>query len=225
MEPCPCEHTCRTPDRSTKQLATPMQLLLASNNADKITEIRAAFELLDLEFLTAADVPHIPEVVEDGDTLEENAIKKATTLARETGLWALADDTGLEVTALNGAPGVYSARYAGEDVTYEDNCRKLLAEMTGRDDRAARFRCVIALSNPAGDARTVDGLCTGIITRAARGAEGFGYDPIFQPDGHDETFAELSVPQKNGISHRGRALAAALEAWGEILKRPDQGAS
>lgn len=194
-----------------------MKLLLASNNSDKIVEIRAAFAALHLDILTAADVPHIPEVVEDGDTLEANAIKKATTLARATGLWALADDTGLEVAALNGAPGVYSARYAGEDVTYADNCCKLLTEMENHDKRDAQFRCVIALCDPGGQARTVDGVCAGIITREARGTEGFGYDPIFQPAGHAQTFAELSLAQKNRISHRGQALNAARAAWGDVL--------
>lgn len=199
-----------------------MKLLFASRNREKLEEIRALFSLPGLELGSALDYPELPDVVEDGDTLEANAIKKATSLARGTGCWSLADDTGLEVEALDGAPGVYSARYAGEAATYDDNCTKLLRELSGQVNRRARFRTAIALSSPEGDARTVSGRCDGVITEARRGHRGFGYDPIFLPDGYEETFAEMSAALKNSISHRGRALRKAQEAWGELIaSQPD----
>ncbi len=194
-----------------------MKLLIATRNAHKLREIREIFDLPDLDVVSALDFPEIPDVVEDGATLEANAIKKAVTLARATGLWSMADDTGLEVTALNGAPGVYSARYAGENASYADNNRKLLGALGGAANRSAQFRCVIALADPSGEARTVAGVCRGRIADAARGDGGFGYDPLFIPDGFDRTFAELSAEEKNRISHRGRALAEARRAWSRLL--------
>jgi XTP/dITP diphosphohydrolase len=157
--------------------------------------------------------------VEDGDTFEANAVKKAVEIARATGCWALADDSGLEVDALGGAPGVYSARYAGEPCSNEANNEKLLRELAGRENRAARFRCVIALSDPEGNARTVDGDCRGSIAHRERGTGGFGYDPLFVPDGYNETYAELSPEVKHSISHRGRALRKAHDAWAGLLRR------
>lgn len=194
-----------------------MKLLLATRNRHKLEEIRACFNLAHLDIVSALDLPDLPEVEEDGDTLEANAEKKAATLARLTGLWALADDTGLEVDALDGAPGVYSARYAGSGATYADNCRKLLGALRNESRRTARFRCVIALSDPAGETRWVEGCCEGVILHAPRGEGGFGYDPVFQPDGHGETFAEMASAAKNAISHRGRALQRAAAAWDRFL--------
>ncbi len=195
-----------------------MKLLLATRNRDKITEIRALFESPGLHVISATERPELPDVVEDQPTLEGNAEKKARECALHTGLWAMADDTGLEVAALDGAPGVYSARYAGPGATYADNCRKLLEAMDGVEHRRARFRSVIALSDPRGETRWVDGVCEGEITRESRGEGGFGYDPIFLPDGHDQTFAELDLEEKNRISHRGRALVRAREEWRSILQ-------
>jgi XTP/dITP diphosphohydrolase len=129
----------------------------------------------------------------------------------------MADDSGLEVAALNGAPGVYSARYAGEDVSYDANNVKLLKELTGKADRSAAFRTVIALSDPAGNTRTVEGRCDGVIIDACRGDHGFGYDPLFVPAGYEQTFAELTSDVKNRISHRALALKAAESAWSDIL--------
>jgi XTP/dITP diphosphohydrolase len=159
----------------------------------------------------------VPDVVEDGVTLEENAKKKAVEIALATGCWAMADDSGLEVDALNGAPGVYSARYAGEHCSYADNNVKLLEALAGKTKRTARFRTVIALSDPAGSVETVSGECIGTVIEEQRGTNGFGYDPLFVPDGYSQTFAELSAEVKNRISHRANALQNAHDAWGPLL--------
>lgn len=194
-----------------------MKILIASRNAHKIQEIREIFDLPGVEWVSTAEFPELHDVEEDGDTFEANAIKKATELARATGLWALADDSGLEVTALGNAPGVWSARYAGEPCNHANNNAKLLRELAGQTDRSARFRCVAALSDPTGRAETVSGACPGRIVDALRGAQGFGYDPLFVPDGYDRTFAEMGNAQKNQLSHRGRALALAKEKWGALI--------
>ena len=194
-----------------------MKILIASRNAHKIQEIREIFDLPGVEWVSTAEFPDLHDVVEDGDTFEANAVKKATELACATGLWALADDSGLEVTALGNAPGVWSARYAGEPCNHANNNAKLLRELAGKTDRSARFRCVAALSDPTGRAETVSGSCPGRIVDALRGAQGFGYDPLFVPDGYDRTFAEMGNEQKNKLSHRGRALALAKEKWGALI--------
>lgn len=136
-----------------------MKLIIATRNAHKLEEIHAVFNFQGLEVLSAFDFPEIPDVVEDGDTLEANAIKKAVEIAAATGCWTLADDSGLEVRALHGAPGVYSARYAGEECSYEKNNEKLLKELSGRKNRSAQFRTVIALCDPEGNANVVEGIC------------------------------------------------------------------
>ena len=194
-----------------------MKILIASRNAHKIQEIREIFDLPGVEWVSTAEFPHLHDVVEDGDTFEANAVKKATELARATGLWALADDSGLEVAALGNAPGVYSARYAGEPCNHANNNAKLLRELAGKNDRSARFRCVAALSDPAGRAETVSGSCPGHIIEKLRGAKGFGYDPLFVPEGHDRTFAEMGNELKNTMSHRGRAMTSAKEKWGALI--------
>ncbi|MDD3440713.1 MAG: XTP/dITP diphosphatase [Kiritimatiellae bacterium] len=194
-----------------------MKILIASRNAHKIQEIREIFDLPGVEWVSVADVPGLHDVEEDGDTFEANAIKKATELARATGLWALADDSGLEVAALGNAPGVYSARYAGEPCDHARNNAKLLRELDGQRDRSARFRCVAALSDPAGRAETVSGSCPGRIIERLRGTEGFGYDPLFVPDGFEQTFAEMGAEQKNRLSHRGRAMSRAKDKWGGLI--------
>ncbi|MCI0696241.1 XTP/dITP diphosphatase [candidate division KSB1 bacterium] len=185
------------------------QLVLATRNQDKIIEIREALADLPIAILSAADFPAAPEVIEDGETLEANAIKKALAIHRHTNLPAVADDTGLMVDALDGAPGVYSSRFAGPNATYSDNVKKLLRLMEGIpvSQRTAEFRSVMAL---AVDGKTycVDGRCRGEITFAPRGNSGFGYDPIFFVPESSKTFAELSIAEKNQISHRGRALEA-----------------
>ncbi len=194
-----------------------MKLVLATRNAHKLEEIRAIFDFKGMEVLSAFDFPDVPDVVEDRDTLEGNAEKKAVEIALATGCWSMADDSGLEVAALGGAPGVYSARYAGEACSYAANNEKLLKELAGETDRSARFRTVLALSNPAGDVRTLEGACQGRIIESPRGGNGFGYDPLFVPKGYSETFAELDASVKNVISHRAVALEAARLEWAELL--------
>lgn len=180
------------------------KLFLASGNPDKISEFRQILLPLEIELSSTLDMENREEVDEDQPTLEGNALKKARFWREKTGLPALADDTGLEVDALGGAPGVYSARYAGENVTYGDNVRKLLEELRGSENRNARFRTVIAL---AGEEELLfEGVCEGVILATPRGDGGFGYDPVFMPKGEELTFAEMSSSEKNAISHRGRAL-------------------
>jgi XTP/dITP diphosphohydrolase len=191
---------------------SPCTVLLATYNADKVKEISLFLQGLAIELLSAKQFPHVPQVEEDEPTLVGNAVKKARTLARATGLLALADDTGLEVDALNGAPGVYSSRYAGEHVTYSQNVDKLLADLSGvpLEKRTARFRCVIAIAN--GEVlETVEGVCEGVILESRRGDGGFGYDPVFYVPSFGATFAEMGLEDKNRISHRGLALVQARQ--------------
>ncbi|HNS73185.1 MAG TPA: XTP/dITP diphosphatase [bacterium] len=184
------------------------RLLLATRNRDKVEEIREALAGLEIDLLTVDELGPLPEVIEDQETLKGNAIKKAATLASLSGLLSLADDTGLEVDALNGAPGVYSSRYSGENATYAENVTRLLSELEGvrPAERTARFRCVIAIADARG-VETVDGVCEGLIIDEPRGTGGFGYDPVFMVPDTGKTMAELSMAEKNRISHRGRALA------------------
>jgi XTP/dITP diphosphohydrolase len=195
-----------------------MRVLIATTNRHKIEEIRAIFRIPTLELLSPRDAGVSAEVEEDGDTFEANAIKKATTLARVSGLWTMADDSGLEVESLGGEPGVRSARYAGEPVNYEANNRKLLLAMPTGAGRRARFRCAIALSSPDARARVVEGECRGTIAPAPRGTGGFGYDPLFIPDGYTQTFGEMAQDLKNSLSHRGAALRKAASTWADIFR-------
>ncbi|MFZ4394037.1 MAG: RdgB/HAM1 family non-canonical purine NTP pyrophosphatase [Kiritimatiellia bacterium] len=194
-----------------------MKLLVATRNHHKLKEIRAILNLPGLELIGADEVPGLPEVEEDAPTFEGNAILKARTLARAGKCWTLADDSGLEVDALGGAPGVYSARYAGLAAGASANNTKLVFSLMGAADRRARFRCVLALCAPDGQVWTLEGRCEGSILDAPRGAHGFGYDPLFVPDGQDQTFAELPADVKNSLSHRGRALERAAAEWGGLL--------
>ena len=189
-------------------------LLLGTRNPGKIHEIKlilgdVALGDVALELCSLNDFPNVAVAEENADTYGANAILKAQFYARETGITALADDSGLEVEALGGAPGVLSARYAGEHATDADRRNLLLSELTktGSDNRRARFVCAIAIASVDGEVLNVsEGICEGTITFAPRGTSGFGYDPLFVPDGYDETFAELSDAVKNQISHRARAL-------------------
>jgi len=196
-----------------------VKLVLATRNVHKIEELSRMLSDLNVEILSFRDFPDLPEVVEDGETLEDNAIKKAREISQATGLPALADDTGLEVAALGGAPGVISARYAGEACSYDDNNRKLLTELESVPDeeRGAVFRCVIALATSSGEVTTVEGRTDGIILRKPRGGAGFGYDPIFLPNGHARSYAEMLQDEKNAVSHRGRALEAARELISRMM--------
>lgn len=185
-----------------------MKLVFATNNAHKLKEVRSALQ--EIEILSLAEADFEGEIPEDHDTLEANSHQKASYILEHTGFDCFADDTGLEVEALNGAPGVYSARYAGENCTFLDNVNKLLREMQGKENRAARFRTVVTLLLD-GELYQFEGVCEGEITREPAGAGGFGYDPIFKPAGYDVTFAELDLAEKNRISHRGLAVQKLVE--------------
>lgn len=197
------------------------QLVLATRNPHKVREISELLSDTGLTVLSFRDLPDLPEVEEDGETLEQNAVKKAATIAAVTGLPSLADDTGLEVDALDGAPGVVSARYAGAGATYHDNNRKLLSALAGvpLSRRGASFRCVVALAVPGEPIRSVEGRTGGVILEEPRGQAGFGYDPLFLPDGHDRTYAEMGPSEKNAVSHRGKAVRAAAKLVREALAR------
>ena len=185
------------------------RLVLATRNSHKVEEISRLLAGSGVTVGSLSDHPAFPETVEDRDTLRGNAEKKAVEAARACGVWALADDTGLEVDALGGAPGVYSARWAGAGCSYADNCAKLERELRGKTARGAAFKTVMALAAPDGTVETAEGRLDGSIATAPRGTGGFGYDPLFLlPDGR--TLAELSPDEKNAVSHRGRALRAIL---------------
>lgn len=190
-----------------------MKIAIATRNAHKLEEIRAIFPTQGLDLCSALDFPALPETVEDRETFAGNALKKAQELSAATGLPALADDSGLEVDALDGAPGVRSARYAGEACGDRANNEKLLRELDGATNRRARFRTVIALVVPGQEPQTVEGVCEGTLLEAPRGEHGFGYDPLFVPEGYSKTFAELPAAIKNKISHRARALGRAAALW------------
>ena len=193
-----------------------MRLVSASANPDKVAEIRTILHDAGIELEPRPD--GLPEVVEDADTLEGNARLKATAIGEFCGEAAVSDDTGLEVVALHGEPGVRSARYAGERATYEDNVRKLLAELrrvgaADWSDRRARFRTVALVRFPDGRELVTEGVVDGHIAARPRGATGFGYDPVFVPDeGEGRTFAEMTAADKHAISHRGRAFRALADA-------------
>ena len=179
------------------------QIVFATNNRNKLREMREIMDGL-YEVLSLDDIGCHEEIVEDADTLQGNAKIKADYITNKYGMNCFADDTGLEVEALDGAPGVYSARYAGEHCSYQDNVNKLLAAMKGQTNRKAAFRTVIVL-NLDGESYFFEGRCDGHITEEQHGTDGFGYDPIFMPDGFNKTFAEMEHEEKNAISHRGRA--------------------
>ncbi|MEK7762653.1 MAG: XTP/dITP diphosphatase [Nitrospirota bacterium] len=189
------------------------ELVLATRNRHKGEELAALLGDLGITIRTLDEFPDAPDVVEDGDTCEANAIKKARAIAQFTGLPAVADDTGLEVDALGGRPGIYAARYAGEDATYEDNCRKLLQELAGvpRERRTARFLTVAAIALPSDGVRLAQGILDGVIAEEASGTLGFGYDPVFLIPELGKTLAQLSADQKNTISHRAKAFAKMRE--------------
>ena len=183
-----------------------MKIVFATNNAHKLAEVRAVLGE-GYELVTLQEVGITEDIPETGSTLDQNASQKAWYVYNRTGLDCFADDTGLEVEALNGAPGVHSARYATDGHDFKANNRKLLGELDGVENRKARFRTVISLI-VGGSEQQVEGIVNGHITTQEAGVEGFGYDPLFIPDGHNLTFAEMSADEKNAISHRGRAVEA-----------------
>ena len=190
-----------------------MILLISSRNAHKIREIQAILGRPGLEIRSVADFPDLPDVEEDSDTFVGNALKKARELARASGLWTIADDSGLEVDVLEGEPGVMSARYAGEHGRDSANNEKLLRKLDGVTNRGAQFHSAVALVSPDGREWVAEGICRGTLLTEGRGTGGFGYDPLFVPDGYDKTFAELGSEVKNRISHRARALAEAKRTF------------
>ncbi len=196
-----------------------MKAVIATRNKGKIKELEELLSDFGLDILPLAHFPQVGEIVEDGDTFFENAMKKAKTVSEKTGLMAIADDSGLEVDALKGAPGVYSARYAGEGATDEQNYLKLLDEMKDvpEEKRGAQFRCVMVAYRPDGRWVSAEGVCRGRITYSPRGEKGFGYDPVFVPEGDTRTMAELTREEKNKISHRGKALGILQEKISELL--------
>ncbi|NLL82578.1 MAG: RdgB/HAM1 family non-canonical purine NTP pyrophosphatase [Tissierellia bacterium] len=192
------------------------KLVVSTGNKHKITEIREILDDLKIEVISKNDIGFKNfDVVEDGETLEANSIIKARALAEKLDYIVIADDTGLFVNALNGEPGVYSSRYAGEEGNDKKNCEKLLKNLEGIEDRSAYFKTVIALITENKDLLIAEGICKGMIIKEGRGENGFGYDPIFVPDGYELTFAELGHDVKNRISHR----ALALEELKNILEK------
>jgi XTP/dITP diphosphohydrolase len=194
------------------------RLLVATGSAHKLIELQRLFGDLPIDLVTLIDLGITDEAPEDGATFEENALQKARWYAEASSEWTLADDSGLEVAALNGAPGVYTRRYAGPDATDQQNYEKLLTETAGVADRSARFVCTMALIDPVnGSARTFRGECPGTLTTAPRGEFGFGYDPIFEVGGR--TMAERAPAEKDALSHRGRAAALVAAALRSELEQ------
>jgi len=192
-------------------------IVLATRNKGKTREIREMLKSFPIEIKNLDDFGPIPEVEEDGETFDDNAYKKAAFAARVLGYPAMADDSGLVVSALGGEPGVYSARYAGETATDADNCEKLLREMQGKKDRSAAFECVISIAIPTGAALTYEGRCEGELLESPRGDNGFGYDPLFFFPAFGKTFAEVPMAEKSRVSHRGKALQEIAQEFDKIL--------
>ena len=195
----------------------PIPLVVATRNKGKTEEIRELLRGFPVEIKNLEDFGPIPTIEEDGETFDENAYKKASFAARILGLPALADDSGLLVEALDGRPGVHSARYAGEGATDKDRCLKLLNEMEGRKNRNAAFECVISVAVPTGQALTYEARCEGRIVEAPAGENGFGYDPVFYYPPCEKTFAQLSREEKNRVSHRGKALFELCSEFDEVI--------
>ena len=193
-------------------------VVLATTNKNKIREFKRFTENFPVEVKSLSDFGPLPEAIEDGQTFDENAYKKALHYARVLGLPAIADDSGISVEALDGAPGVRSARYAGEDASDEQNCTKLLQEMQGEKNRRAAFVCVVSIAVPSGPALTYEANCEGTILTEPQGSNGFGYDPLFFFEPLGKSFAELSLEQKNEVSHRGKVLAELSGEFDKVLR-------
>jgi XTP/dITP diphosphohydrolase len=198
-------------------METPINLVIATRNKGKTSEIKSLLSGFPVIIRNLDDFGPIPEVKEDGETFDDNAYKKASFAAKILGFPALADDSGLVVEALGGAPGIHSARYGGENASDEERCLKLLNEMNGKINRKAAFECVISIAVPTGAALTYEARCEGFITERIRGGNGFGYDPIFYYPPLKKTFAELSQDEKNRISHRGKAFKELKEEFDKIM--------
>jgi XTP/dITP diphosphohydrolase len=194
-----------------------MTLVIATGNPGKTAEIRDLLEGFPINIKNLSDFGPIPPVEEDGDTFDENAYKKASSASRVLGLPALADDSGLVVDVLDGAPGIHSARYAGENATDEQRCAKLLKEMKGKTNRKAAFECVISIAVPIGPALTYEARCEGLIAEKPSGENGFGYDPVFYYPPDKKTFAEMTRDEKSRVSHRGKALRELKDEFNKVL--------
>ena len=197
-----------------------MEIILATGNKNKLREFREMLESDDVSIIPQNEFENCPKVIEDGQTFEENALIKARAIAHHTGRITIADDSGLEVDYLNGAPGIYSARFAGEEADDDKNNQKLLKELGGvpKENRGAQFSCVVAVVSPSGVERTVKGEYRGCIIEGYRGQAGFGYDPIFLDKVSGLTYSEMSAQQKNSISHRARAIIELKKVLPEFLK-------
>ena len=192
-------------------------IVLATSNRGKISEIKELLNGFDIRVKSLLDFDPIPPVVEDGETFEENAYKKASFTAKALGLPSLADDSGLAVEALGGAPGVYSSRYAGDNASDQDRITKLLIEMRGKADRRAYFESVIIIAVPLGSSLIYKGRCEGLITDEPKGNYGFGYDPVFYYRPLDKTFAQMSSEEKNRVSHRGKAMTKLRDEFDKVM--------
>ena len=193
-------------------------IVLATTNKGKTREINRLLKDFPVEIKNLDDFGPIPEVIEDGKTFDDNAYKKASFTARILGYPAMADDSGLCIEALNGAPGIYSARYAGENATDTDNVKKILHDLNKKKNRNASFKCVISIAVPTGAALTYEGECKGVITKKPVGKNGFGYDPVFFYPEFNKTFAQLSIEKKGLVSHRGKALKEIADEINKIIE-------
>lgn len=199
--------------KSLKQI-----IVLATTNKGKTREINELLKDSPIEIKNLDDFGPIPEVIEDGETFDDNAYKKASFTAKILGYPAMADDSGLCVEALDGAPGVYSARYAGKNASDADNVKKMLADLEGKENRNAAFKCVISIAVPTGAALTYEGECKGVLTKEPIGDNGFGYDPLFFYPEFNKTFAQLTIKEKGQVSHRGKALKEIADEIDKIIK-------
>ena len=204
--------------------ANTMKIVIATTNQNKLRELKDLLQGLPVELLSLRDFPECPAVIEDGESFAENALKKARAVCAHTGMVTIADDSGLEVDHLNGRPGIYSARYAGDSATDGENYAKLLRELQriSAEDRGARFCCVLAIVSPSGKEKVVAGEYRGVIITAPRGHNGFGYDPVFLDTASGLTFAEMEPEQKNRISHRARALQELRKILPDFLGMANQ---
>jgi XTP/dITP diphosphohydrolase len=202
-------------ERKDMQLDRP--LVLATRNEGKISEFKALLSDFGVDVKDLKDFGPIPQVAEDGESFEENAVKKARFTAKVLGIPAIADDSGLMVNALDGLPGVLSARYADENATDKENNLKLLEALKGKENRQANFMCVIAIAVPRGPALIYEGICNGVITEELAGSQGFGYDPLFYYPPLKKTFAQMSAEEKNRVSHRGKAMAELKSEFDKVL--------
>ena len=203
-------------------MSRPSMIVIATTNQGKLKEFREILKDHPVEILSLADFGPIPPAIEDGETFDDNAYKKALFTAKVLGIPAIADDSGLTVEALDGEPGVHSARFAGENASDQDNIDKLLEDMDGMTNRKAAFECVISLAVPSGPALTYEGKCNGEILTEQKGNGGFGYDSVFFSPELGKTFAEADMAEKNTISHRGKALAEINDEFSKVLKWLEQ---